>query len=55
MELLGAIAVVVYLIQFLLYSQSRNKTLGADLFDIVGLPTESDMNFGSDVEMLPAK
>lgn len=54
-ELLGAIVVIVYLVQFLLYSHSRNKTLGTDIFDIAGLPNESELYFGFDEEIQPVK
>jgi hypothetical protein len=54
-ELLCAIVVIAYLVQFLLYSHSRNNTLGTDIFDIVGLPIESELNFESDAEAQLAK
>jgi hypothetical protein len=46
-ELLCAIVVVAYLVQFQLYNHSRSDTLGTDIFDIIGLPIESELFFAS--------
>ena len=53
--LLCAIVVIAYLIQFQLYSHSRSKVSGTDVFDIIGLPIESGLNFGAAAEEHPAK
>ena len=54
-EFLCAIVVIAYLVQILLYNHARQNALELDIFDIIGLPIKSELNFGAEAEGRPAK
>ena len=48
--ILSAIAVITFLTQFLAYSYFRNKDLGAEILEIIGLPLENEFEYVQAVE-----